>query len=255
MLYPRLPQTLNTAVETPVAPQAVPPSDERPVATTADASPPTGHASSSSAPERPAFQAAGPLFVGRALIYRAGVKAVRTCMEIANMDPSRIATMEYRLLSPLRNPTTTSEDAAAVKFIAAYLRLPRNQQQDHYISAIAGVMRTAHTTMTAYLAVINSVAKSQRELREREDRKFAKQAVAQQQFKMPKLDKHAFYDYEPPTSEDKALLDLQMKVRKLESEKADAHTILQLFEDTFGSPSESELRKQLLHASESAEGI
>lgn len=239
MLYPKLPRALNTVDETLVASH---------IADAPKAPPPTEHASSSSAPERPAFQAAGPLFVGRALIYRAGVKAVRTCMEIANMDPSRIATMEYRLLSPLRNPTTTSEDAAAVKFIAAYLRLPRNQQQDHYISAIAGVMRTTHTTMTAYLGVINAVAKSQRELREREDRKAAKQMAAQQQqqFKMPKLDKQVFYDYETPESGDKALLDLQMKVRKLESERADAHTILHLFEETFGSPSDAELSKQLL---------
>jgi len=169
--------------------------------------------------------------VGPALIYRACVKAVRTCLEIANREPAKIDELEYRMLSPLHNPTTPNEDAAAVKFISAYLRMPRRKQCDPHFTAIANAMCTTHTTMTAYLAVVNSIAKHSREARAAEDRQLARVEAG---LKAAKLHHSTGYSYVPAPDSEQALQDLQAKVRSLEGQKGEAEQLLKLFDETFG---------------------
>ena len=175
-------------------------------------------------------------FVGQALVYRACVKAVRTCLEIANREPAKIDELEHRMLAPLNNPTTATEDAAAVKFITSYLRMPRHKQCDPHFTAIAHAMRTTHTTMTAYLSVVNSIAKHSREMRVAEDRHFARVEAG---LKAARLHHGAGYSYVPAPNADQALQDLHRKVRSLEGQKGEAEQLLKLFDETFGLDGES----------------
>jgi len=173
-----------------------------------------------------------------ALVYRAAVKGVRICLEIRDRDPVQIDRLEHHLLAPLRNSVAGGEDAAVTKFIAAYLRLPKDKQKDPYISAIAKVMQTTHTTMTAYLGVVNAIAKCVRDERAERDRQFARKTVAEwTPSAVDEANQAAFlrsFDYSAPHTAEEALMDLNNKVRNLEGQHCSAEQLLRLFDETLG---------------------
>ena len=173
-----------------------------------------------------------------ALVYRSAVKGVRICLEIKDRDPEQIDRLEHHLLAPLRNPVPGGEDASVTKFIAAYLRLPKDKQKDPYISAIANVMQTTHTTMTAYLGVVNAIAKYVRDERVEHDRQFARMAAAKwTPSAVDEANQAAFlrsFDYSAPKTAEEALMDLNQKVRNLEGQQCSAEQLLRLFDETLG---------------------
>lgn len=173
-----------------------------------------------------------------ALVYRSAVKGVRTCLEIRDKDPEQISRLEHHLLAPLRNPVAGGEDAAVTKFIAAYLRLPKDKQKDPYISAIATVMQTTHTTMTAYLGVVNAIAKHVREERAEHDRQFARRAETKwTPSAVDEANQAVFlrsFDYSAPKTAEEALMDLNNRVRDLEGQHCSAEQLLRLFDETLG---------------------
>ena len=179
-----------------------------------------------------------------ALVYRSAVKGVRTCLELRDKEPAQIDRLEHHLLAPLRNPVPGGEDAAVSKFIAAYLRLPKDKQKDPYISAIAKVMQTTHTTMTAYLGVINAIAKYVRDERAELDRQCVRRATAEWTLsEVDEANQAAWlrsFDYSAPQTAEEAIMDLNNKVRNLEGQQCSAEQLLRLFDATLGPMTEAE---------------